>query len=84
VRYARATWRIFLAWAARRLHLRNRVVERLEDEAILAMFTCSLEFEPAEVVTSPRVVGWRCTHMSLTGGPAVSVEPVHEDWVTSV
>lgn len=50
MKYASAAWRILLAWAARRAHLPTGVVHNLEDEASMAMFTCTLDFETVEVV----------------------------------
>jgi hypothetical protein len=79
MKYARAAWRIFLAWAARKAHLPQRMVLDLEDDASLAMFACSLDFECAEVVTeppAPRIRGWKCRHLSLTAGGLVSVGPL--------
>jgi hypothetical protein len=43
MKYALATWRIFVAWAAKRLHLPQRIVRELEDRAHVAMLACSLE-----------------------------------------
>lgn len=68
MKYGRATWAIFAAWAARKLHLPKPVVEGLEDTASMRMFTCSLDFEPAEIVMP---VGWRCDHMAITSGGGV-------------
>lgn len=51
MKYARAAYRIFLAWAAAEAHLPTRIVHDLEDDASMAMFACSLDFEPTDVVT---------------------------------
>ncbi len=50
MKYAKATWWIFISWAARRAHLPTRWVHDLEDNASMAMFACSLDFEPVEVI----------------------------------
>lgn len=68
MRYAYAAWRILLATLARELHLPKQLVEELEDQASMAMFACTLDFEPMQVTAAPtrRVVGWRCQHINLT------------------
>lgn len=53
MKYAKATWWIFLSWLARKAHLPRRLVEEWEDEASMRMLACTLDFEPVRVVTKP-------------------------------
>jgi len=88
MKYARAAWRIFLASAARQLHLPTRVVHELEDRASMAMFTCSLDFAVSDDwVDDPNVgmdevmrrmesaTGWTCDHFSITSGGGLTQPP---------
>jgi hypothetical protein len=50
MKYAKATWWIFVSWGARKARLPMRWVHDLEDNASMAMFVCSLDFEPVDVV----------------------------------
>lgn len=51
MKYARAAWWIFKARLARKVRLPRRIVWELEDQALLRMFECALDFSPIQVTT---------------------------------